>query len=169
MGGFPGPIRDVLGIWDEETDTLDETQHNRLTWQGKTYETKDFCALIHPEGAKTMAAYQDAFYAGYPVLTENTFGKGKAFYIAARTGEDFLEDFYAYAVKEAGITPLIPDLPKGVLCTERIGDAGRLLFVMNTVPRENTVRLPQCTDAETGDKIQGETAFAPYEVKILIY
>lgn len=169
MGGFPGPIKDVLGIWDEETDALDETQHNHFTWQDKTYETKDFCALIHPEGAKTMVAYQDAFYAGYPALTENTFGKGKAFYIAARTGEDFLEDFYAYAVKEAGITPLIPDLPKGVLCTERIGDAGRLLFVMNTVPRENTVRLPQCTDAETGDKIQGETAFAPYEVKILIY
>ncbi|MCR4887297.1 MAG: beta-galactosidase [Clostridiales bacterium] len=167
MGGFPGQLKAVLGVWDEETDALDEGQRNHFTWRGKRYETKDFCALIHPEGAKKLAEYEEHFYRGYPVLTENALGKGKAYYIAARTGMDFLRDFYAALIQQAGIAPLIPDLPRGFLCAERTGNKGRFLFVMNTVPRENAVSLPDCRDAETGEAVKGETAFAPYEVKIL--
>ena len=159
MGGFPGPLKDVLGVWDEETDALDETQRNHFTWQGKRYETKDFCALIHPEGAKALSEYEDCFYRGYPVLTENTFGKGKAYYIAARTGMDFLTDFYHTAIRQAGIAPLIPELPRGFLYAERAGDKGRFLFVMNTVPRENTVCLPDCRDAETAPFGHTESQF----------
>ena len=42
MCGFPGPLREVAGIWDEETDALDPTQGNTFTWRGKTYAVRDF-------------------------------------------------------------------------------------------------------------------------------
>jgi len=167
LGGFPGPLRDVLGIWDEETDALDETQHNHFTWQGKRYETGDFCALVHPEGARALAAYEDHFYRGRPALTENGFGKGRAYYIAARTGGDFLLDFYRWAAKEAGIAPLLAGLPLGVVCTERKGRQGDYLFVMNTVPEERSVSLPESTDAETGAPLGGAYRLSPYQVLIL--
>lgn len=167
MGGFPGPLKDVLGIWDEETDALDETQRNHLIWQGRRYETKDFSALVHVEGARALALYEDHFYRGYPALTENAFGKGTAYYIAARTGEDFLKDFYLFAAAKAGVTPLIAGLPQGVLCTERIGDNGRFLFVMNTLPEEVPAPLPKGTDAETGESAGGVCRLAPYQVKVI--
>ena len=164
MGGFPGPLRDVFGLWDEETDALDATQHNRFTWNGKTYEAKDFCALVHPQGAQVLATYEERFYAGSPALTRNAFGKGCCYYVAARTGEDFLIDLYAHVTKEAGLTPLLDDVPYGVLLAERVGENGRFLFVMNTVPEARTVVLPACTDAMTGEARGGETALPPYGV-----
>ena len=164
MGGFPGPLRDVFGLWDEETDALDETQRNRFTWNGKTYEAKDFCAVTHPEGAQVLAAYEESFYRGAPALTVNAFGKGCCYYVAARTGEEFLCDLYAHVAKEAGLSPLLPALPHGVLCTERVGANGRFLFVMNTVPEERTVTLPACADILADRALEGECTLGAYGV-----
>ena len=166
-GGFPGPLRDVAGLWDEETDALDETQHNHFTWQGKRYETCDFSAVVHPEGAAVLAVYEDAFYAGAPALTENRCGKGTCYYLAARTGVDFLKDFYAYAAQKAGMDPILPDLPGGVKVTERKGERGSFVFVMNTLPQETAVTLPEGILVETGEKAGGKTTLKPYEVLIL--
>lgn len=167
MGGFPGPLREVMGIWDEELDTYDETQHNHFTWNGKTYEISDFCALVHAESASVLAELQDHFYRGYPALTENAYGKGKAYYIAGRTGEDFLKDFSAAVAKEAGLKPLVENLPYGVLCTQRVGDQGDFLFVMNTVPYENAVTVPACKDVRSGSDVSGKVILKPYEVLTL--
>ena len=58
----------------------------------------------------------------------------------------------------------VDDVPYGVLLTERVGENGRFLFVMNTVPEARTVVLPACTDAMTGEARGGETALPPYGV-----
>lgn len=167
MGGFPGPLREVMGIWDEETDALDETQKNHFTWNGKTYEAIDFCAVVHAESARVLAIYEDHFYAGSPVLTENTYGAGKCYYIAARTNEEFLKDFYGFVAAEAGLAPLVENLPFGVICAKRVGDQGEFLFVMNGVPRENTVTLPACEEVRTGKEYSGAVTLGKYEVLTL--
>ena len=51
-----------------------------------------------------------------------------------------------------------------MLLAERVGENGRFLFVMNTVPEARTVVLPACTDAMTGEARGGETALPPYGV-----
>ena len=112
-GGWPGPLKEVFGLWDEETDTLDETQHNHFGWKGRTYQVDDYAALVHTRGAEVLALYDENFYRGYPVLTRNVYGKGKAYYIAARTGEDFLKDFYADLLSRCGLAPLVKGLPEG--------------------------------------------------------
>ena len=164
MGGFPGPLREVAGIWDEETDALDPTQGNTFTWRGKTYAVRDFSALVHAESARVLAAYEQRFYRGYPVLTENDFGKGKCYYLAARTGEDFLRDFYAWACDRAGLVPLLPEIPEGVLCAQRVGKAGQFLFILNPLPEEKTVTLPAGSEIETGRRVGGPVTLAPYQV-----
>ena len=164
MDGFPGPLRDVLGIWDEETDALDDTQCRKFTWQGRQYTARDFCALVHLKGARALGQYDDGFYQGYPTVTENAFGQGKGYYIAARTGVDFLRDFYAWCAREAGLAPMLHDVPFGVLCAERVGDQGKFLFVMNTVPREIEVILPASTEIESGREMTGAYTLRPYEV-----
>lgn len=166
-GGFPGPLREVFGLWDEETDAMDPTQHNHFNWMGRRYETRDFAALVRPEGAVALAAYEENFYAGYPALTKNACGQGACYYIAARTGEDFLMDFYAYLAEEIGLRPLMDELPDGVLCARRTGDQGDFLFVMNTVPEEKIITLPPCRTVEGDKDMQGAYFLQPYEVLIL--
>ena len=167
MDGFPGPLKEVFGVWDEETDALDETQHGHFVWQGKRYETSDWAALVHPQGAAVLAEYTDRFYAGYPALTENRFGAGKCYYIAAHTSLDFLQDFYRFAAAQAGVSPVLSPLPSGVLATERVGDQGRFLFVMNTSPACATVTLPACENLRTGEAVSGPTVLKGYEVLVL--
>ena len=167
MNGYPGPLRPVFGLWDEETDALDETQRNHFTWRGKRYETRDFSALVHAEGAQVLAEYEENFYRGYPALTRNIYGDGACYYIAARTGADFLMDFYALVAREAGVEPLLPKLNQGVYCARRVGDGGDFLFVFNALPRENAVCLPPCSNVRTGAALAGETPLAPYETLVL--
>ena len=157
LGGWPGPLKEVLGLWDEETDALDETQHNHFGWKGRTYQVNDYAARVHTRGAEVLALYDENFYRGDPVLTRNRYGEGEAYYIAARTGEDFLTDFYSYLLKEHGIPPLVKALPTGVDCTCRVGDQGRFLFVMNGHPYAVTVDLPGGTLAEDGTPVCGLT------------
>jgi len=167
LGGYPGPLRSVLGIWDEETDALDETQANSFCYNGTKYACKEVCALVHPETAQSLAVYEENFYQGMPVLTKNRFGNGSAYYIAARTGRDFLKAFYGELAKEQNLQPLMDTVPDGVICTERIGDKGNYLFVMNTQPEEREVVLPVALELRTDTKVSGAHTLAGYEVLVL--
>ena len=167
LGGWPGPLKEVLGIWDEETDTLDETQHNHFSWQGRTYRVDDYAALVHARGAEVLARYDEDFYRGDPALTRNTFGKGLAYYIAARTGTDFLRDFYDALCEKLGLTPLVRDLPEGVDCASRVGTQGRFLFLLNGNPHPVTVNMPAGVRAEDSEPVCGPTELRPWEALIV--
>ena len=167
LGGWPGPLKDVFGLWDEETDALDETQHNHFSWQGKTYRVDDYAALIHARGAEALAQYDENFYRGFPVLTRHAYGKGLAYYIAARTGGDFLRDFYAALLQEQGLRPLVPDLPAGVDCTSRVGSEGRFLFLLNGNPHAVTVCVPSGVREEDGTPVRGQTELQPWEALVV--
>ena len=167
LGGWPGPLKEVFGLWDEETDALDETRHNHFGWRGKTYQVDDYAALVHTRGAEVLALYDEDFYRGDPVLTRHAYGTGLAYYIAARTGEDFLRDFYAALLKKQGIAPLIRDLPAGVDCTSRVGDHGKYLFVLNGNPHSVTVNLPGGVRAENGEPVCGLTELQAWEALIV--
>lgn len=101
LGGFPGPIKDVLGIWSEEIDALYDNDSNYISMLENNifalcgrYEVGVLCDLIHTTSADVLASYGQDFYAGRPALTVNQFGEGKAYYIASRNEDDFLTDFY---------------------------------------------------------------------------
>jgi len=139
-GGFPGPLRSTLGIWCEEVDALYPEDRNSLIWNGKSYEVFDLCELIHAEGAEVLGTYGSDFYAGRPALTVNSVGSGKAYFIAARTGEDFLNDFYRKVIGEAGIKrSLEAELPKGVSAQIRSDGETDYIFIMNFTPSETKV------------------------------
>src|SRR5690606_22993828 len=94
LGGFPGPLRRVLGSWDEEIDSLTDEDSNAVVPVAgndlglrREYLAHTFCGLIHAETAQVLATYQHDFYAGMPAITVNQFGSGQAYYIAFRTDE----------------------------------------------------------------------------------
>ena len=176
LGGWPGEdMKDVLGIWNEEIDALYDGQTNvmelREPMEGLcgSYILQELCEIIHLQGAKALAVYGTDFYAGSPVLTENKFGKGTAYYIAARAEDRFQEDFYYMLVKKLGIhRSLDTQLPEGVTASRRDGNPD-VVFVQNFTEKVQIVRLPYTmTDAETNKKISGDLTLAPWEIRVLL-
>ena len=130
IGGYPGKLRDILGIWVEEEDALPEDAANSFTYGGTTYPAVLLCDLLHTEGAEALCSYEKDFYAGMPVLTRNRFGKGCAYYMAARSNADFYRRLIGDICKEAGIEPLM-ETPECIEVTRRSNSNGTFLFFLN--------------------------------------
>jgi beta-galactosidase len=159
LGGFPGDgLMDTLGIWCEEIDALLPEDENAIAWEGGSFRAYDLCELVHLKGAEALGTYGADFYRGRPALTLNRRGKGRAYFIAARSGDDFLDAFYRRIAREAGLKPVLAaPLPAGVNAQIREQGAEEYVFVMNFTNEPKTV------DAGT----EGRLELAPYEVKIL--
>ena len=142
LGGYPGKLRDILGIWVEESDALPSGQRNHFVYNGQEYEASLLCDLMHLEGAKELAAYREDFYAGTPVLTENSFGKGKAYYVGTRSACSFYKNFVRDLMEERGIAPVL-ETPEGVEATERFKGDSSVLFVLNHLDTQTSFCLKE--------------------------
>ena len=175
LGGFPGRLRDVLGIWAEETDVLYPDQKNRIVFtDGTEYDCGFLCDIVHTEGAETLAVYGDDFYKGTPAITCNGFGKGKAYYVASRAENKMLEAFFGSLINQAGIYRPAGNtdvLPENVYVTEREKDGVKTIFVMNYSTGKKTVTLKNAeyTNALTGEKVSSSVCLEPWGISILQY
>ena len=137
-GGYPGKLRDILGIWVEETDALPSYMKNSFSWNGKDYDCGLICDIMHMENAQALACYDKDFYEGAPVLSKNEFGTGHAYYVATRAGQDFYADFLNKVLKEQGVEPVFKPC-KGVEITLRRKEETNFLFFLNHNPRESVL------------------------------
>lgn len=168
-GGYPGRLRDILGIWAEEIDALPADKENCFDYNGGRYPARLLCDLIHSEGARELGAYQKDFYAGMPAVTVNDFGKGKAYYVATRSDAAFYSLFLQDVCEECGITPLFESV-EGVEVTARENENGRFLFLLNHNDTFSRVWIEEdCVDLLTDERISGGTRIkmGPKDVKIL--
>ncbi len=150
LGGFPGPLKKTLGIWAEEIDVLMPGEANHVTFDGARYACTDYAELSHLEGAKALAAYEDDFYAGYPAVTVQARGKGRAYYLAARFSPAFLDAFYARVLDETGIAARA--LPDGVTVATRTDGETNYAFVLNFAPEARHVEIAGA-DFFTGEEV----------------
>lgn len=168
-GGYPGRLRDILGIWVEEADALPADHANSFRYQGKEYPAKLLCDIMHLEGAEDLARYQEDFYAGTPVITVNQLGKGKAYYVGTRSSQEFYREFLKECLAEKGIFPVL-HAPEGVEATLRYKGNRSLLFVLNHNDTEaDFVMEEDRTDLLTGEchKAGCRIAMKPKDVMIL--
>ena len=151
LGGFPANnLKKVFGIWHEDTDGLPEGMKNSVAYNGKNYDVVHICDIIHANEAETLGKYEKDFYADGPAVTVNSYGKGKAYYVAFRNDDDFAEDF----LSQFDIRPDADiKLADGVYLRKR----GELVFVMNFSDEERTVTLDkEYINVITDEKINGE-------------
>lgn len=166
LGGIPGDgLREVFGVWAEETDSLHEHESNRVSLQGRCYEARHTCDLLHLEGAEALGVFETDFYAGYPAVTRNAYGSGRAYYIAFRNDTDFADDFCGGLIDEVRPRRAIDiPLPEGVSAQRR----GSCIFVMNFRPEETRVTLDRTyRDILTGNELSGDTALPPFGCLVL--
>lgn len=135
-GEYPGKLKTILGIRVEETDALRAEEKNFMQMTEGTkftqiqYECGFLCDLLYIDTAKILAVYGKDFYRGMPCLTENVYGKGKAYYIGTEPNVGFLKDFFREICSEKGIAPLYA-AQEGVEVTNRISEEADITFVIN--------------------------------------
>lgn len=154
LGGFPGPLRSLLGVWCEETDAFYPHQHNSIKFgNGEEWECGFIADILHAESAEVQAVYGDDYYAGTPAITVNRVGNGGAWYLASRVKPEALRKFYARLLDDAGVSPILPAFDEGVQVTSR----GDYIFVMNFSDGAAKAVLPACEEITTGEQFGGET------------
>lgn len=175
LGGFPGHLKDITGIWSEEIDALYDNDINYVKITDKSLNIKNeykatiFCDLIHAESAKVLAEYSSDFYKGMPALTCNNYGKGKAYYIAFRNNEEFLADFYKAIADNVKLKKAVNAiLPYGVNAQTRYDDNNEFVFIMNFT---NETQICQILDngyknIENNEFIS-KLKLEPYGIRIL--
>ena len=167
LGGYPGELRKLPGIWAEEIDALFPEQRNAIVveepfgaLQGK-HQCGLLCDLVHLEGARALAVYGKDFYAGRPALNENRYGVGKACYLATDPEEPFLAAFLGEVCQAKGIRPVL-ETPAGVEATQRVKGDRVLTFVLNHSAEPAEVDLGPARERELiGEREVSEVVTVP--------
>ena len=175
MGGLPGAMKDLYGIWAEEIDYLYAGEKSKLIANGSNkfkgdFELANVCEVIHAEGATPVAVFaNNDYYDGMPTVTRNAYGKGTAWYIGAEgCSSDLLLSFYEDLVAEIGIESCLPGvaLPYGVTAQVREGEGERFVFVINYKSTPAELVLPEKQyDILAEEYCEGKTVLPPYCVK----
>ncbi|MEK5058592.1 beta-galactosidase [Paenibacillus sp. FSL H7-0326] len=174
VGGYPGELRKMLGIWVEEIDALFPDQKNKIVLKDKfgklqgSYECGMLCDLLHTEGAEVIAEYGEDFYKGMPAVTRHTFGKGEAYYVATDPEQGFLDELIEKITTDKGIQPNL-SAPSGVEVSRRVKDGISYLFVLNHNTEAVSYDLGQlkAEDLISGNQLSGTVSIEGRDVQIL--
>ncbi|MDY3918324.1 MAG: beta-galactosidase [Candidatus Limivivens sp.] len=169
FGAYPGPLKELFGIWVEETDALFPEEKNGIrTGDGKSFSCSFLCDRIHPEGAEVLGTYEKDFYAGEPCVTVNRYGEGKAYYLGSQPDEAFLEELAERICTEQNIAPVL-DADPGVEVTCRENENGAFYFVLNQTAAEKEICLPRGSwrDLTHGCTAEGTLVLAGRDVAVL--
>ena len=169
LGGYPGPLRELAGVWVEEIDALAPEQTNTITFTDGTRMTCNLlCDLMHLEGAQLLASYDENFYAGMPAITKNTFGKGCTYYIGTNMGQEGIDKVLKMATQQAGVHPVVKEpTALEVVCRKTAGSTHYYIFNF----KETEIVIPEqfvgYTDLLTGKKVESGMRMKHYDALIL--
>ena len=169
LGGYPGPLRELAGIWVEEIDALAPEQTNTITFtDGTRMSCNLLCDLMHLEGAQLLASYDENFYAGMPAITKNTFGKGCTYYIGTNMGQEGIDKVLKMATQQAGVHPVVKEpTALEVVCRKTANSTHYYIFNF----KETEIVIPDqfvgYTDLLTGKKVESGMRMKHYDALIL--
>lgn len=169
LGGYPGPLRALAGIWAEEIDALAPEQTNTVRFtDGTTAKCRIVCDLIHTEGAESLASYTSDFYEGMPAVTRNAYGSGITYYLATDMDETGIAKVLDRAMEDGNVTAVIAE-PTPLEITKRTTEAATYYFVMNF--RDEAAPLPASLggklDLLTGKQTEAGELMNKFDVKII--
>jgi beta-galactosidase len=128
-GGYPGRLRDLLGIRVTEHHPLDPAETQELS-DGSTVD--QWTERMDPPRAEVLATYTQGPLAGLPAVTRHPVGDGSATYISARMVQESWDAFVAARLTEHGVGPVVPEaVGTGLEAIRRRGAAGAYLFLLH--------------------------------------
>ncbi|SDL08775.1 beta-galactosidase [Nonomuraea maritima] len=150
LGGYPGALRELLGIRIEEFGPLLDGVRVDLDLgvSGTLWSDRIDVAT---DDVKVVARYTSGDYTGRPAVTTRPVGAGSASYVSTRLGRDGLAPVLAALLDVSGVRSELPPAAAGsVELTIRTGDDADYWFLINRT--DDSVEL--------GD-LEGEDILAP--------
>ncbi len=168
----PGPLRDACGFYYQEYSTIGNMKlKDNVFGLGDRNSINTWYEFLVPETAKPLAYGDHPFFGQWPVITENSYGKGKLYYIGAYPSQELLDKIVRMAAVEKGI--IADDEHRfPVIMRSGVNGQGRTLdYVFNysgapvnvVYDRGRAVNLLTGAEIAEGDSI----AVGPWDVAIL--
>ena len=139
LGGYPGSIRDVVGVCIEEfapmgSDWPGTPDHLDLSNGAVAHDFADVIASIG-KNATVIASFKDDPWTGMdgrPAIVANTYGEGRSVYVGARLGRDGIAKSLPAVFASLGVEGADVSDPK-ILRVEREDEttAARFVFLFN--------------------------------------
>jgi beta-galactosidase len=127
LGGFPGPLRTVLGVRVDAHHPLAPGPGVRLS---SGAGASHWSERVRLDGASMVASYADGDLAGEPAITRHRFGEGDAWYVSTRLDPADLDAFLGEVATAAGVGPAAAGAGGGVEVVPRA--SGRLFAINHT-------------------------------------
>ncbi|REK88525.1 beta-galactosidase [Streptomyces inhibens] len=141
-GGYPAPLRELLGLRVEEFWPLDAGRSVSVGDGAYTGRADLWSEAIDLEGAEALAHFTTGELAGRPAVTRHTYGQGTAWYAGTRLDAALMRALLDDIRAAAGVAPVLPGLPAGVQATVREGAGERYVFLLNHGAEAVEVDLP---------------------------
>lgn len=165
LGGYPGSIRDVVGVRVEEfmpmgNDFTGVPDRLELSNGAVAHDIVDVIGSVD-ESATVLATFKDNPWTGMdgvPAIVANTFGEGRSVYVGARLGREGLALSLPEILESLGMAEAGGNDGR-VLHVEREGaDGSRFVFSLNRT--HETVRVPVEGEVVVSSfaDVDGETA-----------
>ena len=149
LGGTPHGLIEAAGVRSTEIDALYDGEENYVVPVAENhlsmdseYSCKYLCDLVKVTDSEVLMEYRDDFYAGMPALTHRACGEGHIYYVCADMEEAFYQEFYPKVISEAGLKPVLSEIPKGVSVNVREKGDIEYLFVQNFARETVKIRMP---------------------------
>ncbi|MGK5674291.1 beta-galactosidase [Micromonospora sp. URMC 106] len=156
LGGYPAPLRDLLGLRIDEFWPLPAGDTIELDFAGERHSGTVWSEWIETEGAEVVATFADGELAGRPAITRHPYGAGVAWYLATRPEPSTMRALFDRIRGVADVQPVLPDLPAGLQAVVRHGPDRSYLLLLNHSAETATVALP----APAVDLLGGRTRAA---------
>ena len=128
LGGYPGGLREILGVRFEEIFPLAPGQTIAVS-NGAVGSI--WSEMGRVTTAEVVAEFTEGAVAGSPAITRNAFGRGSATYVATMFSVPTLADLLTKTLAAAGVTPVV-DASADVEAVRRVAADGRSwLFLLN--------------------------------------
>ncbi|MFF1569372.1 beta-galactosidase [Streptomyces sp. NPDC058293] len=167
LGGYPGALRDVLGIRIEEFGPLLDGDTVELD-NGTTGSLWTDRISVTGTDVEVLAGYRTGTYASRPAVTRRGTGRGSATYVSTRLGVDGLTVLLPELLAPAGVTSELPEDVRGLVeHAVRRDTQYRYLFLVNR--SDEQVALPGLTgDVLVAPRTEGDgLVLAPRQVAVL--
>ncbi|MCF2130245.1 beta-galactosidase [Strepomyces sp. STD 3.1] len=167
LGGYPGALRDLLGIRVEEFGPLPAGERVELDDATTGDLWTDQITVTAPE-TEVLARYRTGTHAGRPAVTRRPTGSGSAAYVSTRLGAAGLASLLPRLLEPAGVASDLPAEVRGAVeTTVRRGPGGRFLFLVNRT--DAAVTVPRVAgEALAGDLgTDGTLLLAPRDVAVV--
>ena len=169
LGGWPKTLQETYGIDAKEIDTLYPKDKNSIKFGNESFEVVDYCTIIEAKEAEVLAKYEEDFYKNTPAITKNNLEKGKAYFIGARTNQEFLSKFYDKIVKDLDINEVEDFISEcGISIQIRENKDEKYYFVMNFTEEEKNIEIKgSYLNLISGKMMERLNLMKPYDVYVL--